>query len=65
MNGLIDPPGAFASTDEWRAFIAELEKLPRSEERDVELAAAEIYLKGLEEAGGDPGETEDFGDLED
>jgi hypothetical protein len=28
---LIDPPGAFSSTKEWRDFLAQLETLPKSE----------------------------------
>lgn len=61
IAAFIDPPGAFASADEWRAFIKDLEKLPQSEDRDVEIAAAEVHLKGMT----DGEEDDDFSDLED
>lgn len=62
-TGFIDPPSVFAPTYEWRAFVEELKKMPQSDDRDVELAAAEVHLQSIEDEESD-GDEDDFSDLE-
>ncbi len=64
-TGIIDPPGAFAGPDEWRAFVKELEALPESPEVMAALADARDKLK-LSEENAEPEQDgdDDYSDLE-
>jgi hypothetical protein len=51
MRWLIDPPGPFASLEEWTLYLAELRALPQDEpDRDELIAQAEATIARLKRA---------------
>lgn len=65
FTGYIDPPGAFADADEWRAHIEELGRLDRSPEVDRAIVEARYGLmRAVERAPAPTGEEDDFSDLD-
>lgn len=64
--GFIDPPGAFADPNEWRAHIEQLGRLPRSPE--VERAIEDARTNMIRAVAHAPApvseEEDDFSDLE-
>lgn len=63
--GFIDPPGAFADADEWRAHVEELGRLDPSPEVDRAIVEARFGLmRAVERAPAPTGEEDDFSDLE-
>ena len=60
VSGFIDPPGAFAGIDEWRAFEQEARALPRSPYVD---AVIEEAVAGVKRAGSLPVHEDDFSEL--
>lgn len=65
--GYIDPPGAFADPDEWRAHIEELGRLPPSPEVNLAIEDARNHLIRAVARAPAPvsaEEDDDFSDLE-